>query len=146
MPQFFPAKYTDEEAVAAAKADADIADAIARLGYVDRGDPAAYDFGIGDLTVGEGWQKLDLSGIVPAGAKAVELRVAMKDNVAGSYMYLRKYGNVNSRNAAFLSTQVANLDINFSVMVTCNISRWIAYLIPDITFITLNIVVRGWFV
>ncbi|GAH71411.1 unnamed protein product, partial [marine sediment metagenome] len=40
-------------------------------GFVDRGDPAAYDYAKEDLTIDGAWHDMDLSGIVSEFAKAV---------------------------------------------------------------------------
>ena len=112
--------------------------------FYDRGDPVgAYDFIETDLKINSAWQAMDLSSIVPAGAKAVCLMVRMIDNLPGKAIFFRKYGNVGVRNYSILFTQVANITVAADMIVACDQNRIIEYYAEtgiDIFYIT----VKGW--
>jgi hypothetical protein len=113
--------------------------------YVDRGDPNAWDYIVGNFTRDNVWHELNLSSIVPAGAAAALIRVAVEATAAGKYFSLRKNGNANVFNMATLATQVANVVYRDSFIVSLDTERKIEYLVTDTTVTTINFVVRGWF-
>jgi hypothetical protein len=114
--------------------------------YVDRGDPATYDFDLSSLITDGAWHDLNLSSIVPAGAKAVHLRVEISDDVPNSVVRFRKNGNTNIHNAGVLKTQVANQEIDKDIIVSCDANRIIEYLATNTTWTGIWIWVRGWFI
>ena len=117
-----------------------------RADYVDRGDPAAYDFTKNDFTTDGTWQDLDLSTIVPAGAKAVHVLVVQSDDAAFSTFYMREKGNSNTYNKDALVTQVANVSIAASFLVTCDADRTVQYQAANLSWTALSMVVRGWII
>jgi len=114
--------------------------------YVDRGDPAAFDFTLANFTTDGSWRDLNLSAIVTdATATVVHLRVGIKNPSAGQGFYLRKNGNSNSVSISGLSTQVATLYINnMDVWVQMDANRIIEYLAPNASWNNLDIVIKGW--
>ena len=114
------------------------------LRYVDRGDPAAADKVKANLTCDSTWRDWDLSGIVPAGASAVLIRVYMqRDDAAGSLL-LRKKGNSNSFNVGGVTHGEAGT-INWGeITVACNANRVIQYFGIGATWTALNLTVAGW--
>lgn len=122
----------------------DIYDKALNQGFVDRGDPSGWDYQVSDLTTDNTWRDLDLSLIVPEGAKAVLLSVAIKDAVADSWVSFRKNGNTNNYNLNAFRTQVANIQIRQTLIVACDTDRKIEYKGKNLTFTTLNILVIGW--
>jgi len=112
--------------------------------FYDRGDPNADDYGVGDFTTDNTWNDLDLSSIVPVGAKAVLFRLILKDNATGSSMWFRENGNANTRNAAGMNTQVADVEIRGEIIVACDTDRVIEYKGSNLTFTQLDLTVRGW--
>lgn len=111
-------------------------------GYVDRGDPAGVDKIVGDFTLDGNWHDLDLSGIVPAGTKAVYLTVTLAA-VAGNYIYFRKNGNVNTANVLGISSVVLAATMG-SFVVPCDSSRVIEY--AGAAAALCNLVVSGYFI
>lgn len=112
--------------------------------FADRGDPAANDYAVADLTTDGAWHDLDLSSIVPAGAKAVLLYVQILDNAASSLIVFRKNGIANSANAGVVSMQVANITNRADIIVACDTNRVIEYLATNTTWTSIGICVRGW--
>ena len=117
----------------------------AMTSYVDRGDPNAWDYVVGDFTRDNVWHELDLSAIVPAGATAVLVRVAVESSPAPKYFNLRKNGNANVFNITTLATQVAGIPFRDTFIVSVDAERIIEYLVTDTTVTTINFVIRGWF-
>lgn len=113
--------------------------------FYDRGDPATLDFDETDLTTDETWRDLDLSSIVPNGARAVVLHVSIVDDAADSYLIFRKNGNSNEWNRSRIRTQVANIAFGTDLIVPCDSNRVIEYFGKNLTFTTIIIVVKGWF-
>lgn len=113
-------------------------------GYHDRGDPASVDFQVGDLVTDGTWRDLDLSSIVPVGATAVSLKVALQDDAVNSAVLFRKNGNSNIFTSPAIDTQVANVTIRSNLIVSCDTNRIIEYNASNLTFTTINITVLGW--
>jgi len=114
--------------------------------YVDRVDPASDDFTLGDLTTDGAWHELDLGGIVPVGAHAVNMIVSVSDNLANQAFTLRKNGNINSKNRLKVNTQVSNIPQYAVGMVACDNNRKIEYTAANTTWGVIRIVVGGWLI
>lgn len=113
-------------------------------GFTDRGDPAAYDFTVGDFTTDATWRTLDLSSIVPAGAKAVSMHIKLKDELLSSAMNFRKNGNAEEYNTSTLRIQSTNVTNDLDLVVACDVNRIIEYYGSDLTFTTINLTIKGW--
>jgi hypothetical protein len=116
------------------------------VGFVDRGDPTAYDFTLASLTTDNTWRDLDLSVIVPSNSKAVALMVEVNDDAVGSYIGFRKNGNTSSYNSVYTYTQVSGVLDSNVVIVFCDSNRIIEYIASNTTFTAINISVIGWFI
>ena len=115
-------------------------------GYIDRGDPTGYDFALGDFTTDGNWHDLDLSSIVPAGAKAVVLRVVIQDDAVASVVSFRKNGNANNYSMLTTRTQVADIVLDGNYIVPCDTGRVIEYKTTATTLSLLAVTIIGWFV
>lgn len=118
---------------------------VGRVNYVDRGDPSAFDFTQATLTINAAWHDLDLSSIVPAGAKAVHLAVWVNDNATYQECHIRSKGNVNEISVLTARTQVANIDSSIEGIVAVGATRVVQYLVDTGTNFVL-ILVKGWFI
>ena len=116
------------------------------VNLVDRGDPAAFDFSVNDLSTDGDWHDLDLSSIVPEGTVAVKVAVGIEDDAAGSAFSLRKNGNSNTINRFRIITQDAGDIMVGSDIVFCDENRVIEYLATSTTWTTINIAVTGWII
>ena len=114
--------------------------------FVDRGDPAGYDWVVGSLTTNGTWHDLDCSSIVPVGAKAILFQATIKDDLEGQALYLRKNGNSNSANTSKIETQVGNLNNTANLISFCDSDRKIEYQAANTTWSVINIVIKGWWV
>lgn len=111
--------------------------------FIDRGDPAAVDWTQADLTMDSTWRDLDLSAIVPAGAKLVLLRVNVFDAAASLEMIFRKNGNSNARNVGRIRMPAAGKTEVVDIDVACDVNRVIEYN-SDPGFDSVSITVGGW--
>jgi hypothetical protein len=113
-------------------------------GFIDRGDPSTYDKTLVDLTTDGVYHDLDLSAIVPIGAKLILLRIFILDDAVASQLRFRKNGNSNGYNASYIKTQVANVELDADMLVSCDSSRIIEYITTNTTFTGIGITVAGW--
>ena len=112
--------------------------------YVDRGDPAAWDFIKTDLTLNGTWQELDLSAIVPVGVTEVFMHVGIDNASANKTFELRKNGRANAISVVLMRTQVADLTIFNDFLISCDADRKIEYKAVDVVWTSIYIVVTGW--
>lgn len=112
--------------------------------YVDRGDPANYDFDKTDLTTDGAWHELDLSAIITEQAKAVLIAVATKGGATGWNIVLKKNGNSNNINHASVQTKLVATTENGSIIVSPDIDRKIEYRIDNQAWTLIKMGVRGW--
>lgn len=112
--------------------------------FVDRGDPAAVDFVKTDLTRNGTWQTLDLSSIIPPAAKGVLLKARIQAAPVGNRIRFRKKGNTNEKNTLSYPTLAANIIHRPDGVCAVNSNSEIEYNADNITWTTLDLVVRGW--
>lgn len=110
----------------------------------DMGDPGAATFVTADFTCDNAWHDLNLSAIVPAGTKAVFMRVLITDLSIGNFLRFRKNGNSNAITSPAARTQVANVTFEApSILVFCDTNRVIEYL-GNSAFDDIVVVITGW--
>ena len=112
--------------------------------FVDRGDPASYDFVKTDLTIDGAWHDLDLSAIVPAGAAAVHIMGHVEGANVNWNIIFRKKGNTNEINHGAFSTLRAGVERHRSSITAIDVNRVIQYKADNVAWTTLDLVVRGW--
>jgi len=113
--------------------------------FVDRGDPLAWDFTVGDFTDDNAWHDLDLSSIVPAGATSVLVKVNLESLQIEKKFELRRKDNASGYNTLAIWTQFSNVRIGGVFLVPCNANRVIQYLANPATWSLINVNVNGWF-
>lgn len=113
--------------------------------YVDRGDPAAYDFTQATLTQDNAWHDLDLSAIVPAGTRAVNLNLRGRHSSTGKELLFRANGNVNYHNASGLRTVVGSLYLYNEITIALDSNRIIEYKAMSPNWTNISISVKGWY-
>lgn len=111
---------------------------------VDRGDPAAFDWAVGDFTTDGTWRDLDCSSIVPVGARFIVFKITLADDAVVSVFRMRKNGNTNSINTFNIFSHVANQAVTLTGKVACDSNRIVEYMGDNLTFTTLNVVITGW--
>ena len=113
--------------------------------FVDRGDPAGSDWTQAGLTMDNAWHDLDMSGVVPAGTKAVLVRICTKSAGVGDYLQIRKKGNANALNVITCKTIVAAVQQWVDGTVFCNGDRKVQYL-ASVAFTNILITIGGWWI
>ena len=112
--------------------------------FIDRGDPIGWDFVIPSWTTNGLWHSLNLSAIVPAGAKAVLLQTEVQSMGATDKIRFRELGNANQINMATCETLRAGIIRSEMKIVASSADRKIQYMADNIAWITINCTVRGW--
>jgi len=112
--------------------------------YVHRGDPAAYDFAVGDFTTDGTWRDLDLSAIIPTIATCILMEIEVTSPTAGKEFRFRKNGQTNAINHWDSEVTVGNQHQSAMAIVAVGTDRIVEYKIDSATYNTLNVVVRGW--
>jgi len=112
--------------------------------FVNRGDPASYDFDENDLMPGGSWVDLDLSGIVPEGAEAVLLMVLAIPSGVGKMIKFRKNGNAENKAIAKMISQVTSVEFAAELIVPLDDDRKIEVLASIVGFDVIAISVVGW--
>jgi len=113
--------------------------------YTDRGDVSSVDFDQGDLTLNENWHDLDLSSIIPAGTKSVNLLIQINWGSTGRALVLRKNGNTNAKNVMRCWQQVASSAITYHGIVSVDENRKIEYW-GHASPISIEITILSWFI
>jgi hypothetical protein len=113
--------------------------------FVDRGDPAVVDYDQTTLTSDGNYHDLDLSGVVPVGAKAVMLAIWYKHTIPGSYMRFRQNGNSYAVNCVDVTAQVNGIYFSTELIIQCDANRVIEY-VSSSSPVGINVVVMGWFI
>ena len=112
--------------------------------YVDRGDPATYDYAKENLTINGTWQVLNLAALVPAGAKAVFIIGHLEGAGVDWKIAFRKKGNTNEVNHGGMETLRANVERHRSSVVAIDTDRVIQYKADNQAWVTLSLAIRGW--
>lgn len=112
--------------------------------FVDRGDPAAYDYAKEDLTIDGAWHDLDLSAIVPEKAKAVFIAGHLQGNAVDWKIAFRKNGNVNEIVHGGMETLRAGVERHRSSTIALDGDRKIEYNADNQAWTTLDLVIKGW--
>jgi hypothetical protein len=112
-------------------------------GFVERDGTTANDFDTGAFTTDGTWRDLNLSAIVPAGARAVLLDLTIRDEVVGATVALRKNGST-STNTFNLRVQVNGAYVGGMVIVGCDANRIVEYNAYNTTWLLVAMTVRGW--
>jgi len=113
-------------------------------GYVDRGDPATYDYDKEDLTIDGAWHDLDLSGIVGEFAKAVFIVAHLQGAAVDWAIMFRKNGNANDIVHGGMETLRAGVKRHRSSIVALDADRKIEYKADNENWDTLDLAVKGW--
>lgn len=112
--------------------------------FIDRGDPAAYDYAKEDLTIDGAWHDMDLSGIVSAKAKAVFIIGHLQGAAVDWKISFRKNGNVNEVAHGGMETLRAGIERHRSSIVALDDDRKIEYKVDDENWDILDLAVKGW--
>lgn len=111
--------------------------------YVDRGDPAGEDKNQTTLTGDGAWHQVNLSAIVPAAAKFIQVKIdSQHATTAGKIFAVRKKGNANGFNVVMTRSQVAGVTNEVCGFLTIGADGIIEYYLDAAT--TCSLTVMGW--
>jgi hypothetical protein len=114
-------------------------------GYVNRGSTNNYDFLKTDLTIDGLEHTIDMSGLIPAGAKAVQLAVVYDNNTVGQYFSLQTATGILEKNKIFFPVHVASQAHWLEDLLALPTDRILYYYASNAgTWGSLSIVIRGW--
>lgn len=112
--------------------------------FVDRGDPAAYDWAKTDLTTDGAWHDLDISSIVPKSAKAILIIGHLVGNGVDWTIRFKKYGQTNDINLGCMETIRAMVDRRRMMICAVDSNQKVQYKIDNKAWSTLELAIRGW--
>lgn len=114
------------------------------LKYVARSDVNAYDASQATLTLDGAFHTLDLSSIIPATAKLVNLRIRAANAATGKHFIIVPHGQVNSYVKMDASIIVVNLAHEQTGIVPCT-GQVVDYKADAVAWVAIGVVVLGWF-
>ena len=113
--------------------------------WYSRNDPVNEDFAQGVFTKDGTWYDLDLSGIIGKGVKLVMLGVyALTVGNTGGF-HVRTNGNANEQNVSACYTQADSFNYGRDMWVVTDADGKIEYKAENVTWVGLDVTVRGWF-
>jgi hypothetical protein len=118
---------------------------LAKIGFVDRGDPSSGDWAVGDLTMDGTWNDLDCSSVVPENAVAIIFRVNVVDATVNKALALRKNGNSNAIAIQAVRTQIADQANDACMIIACDANRVVEYKGDSGLSDVAGISITGWF-
>ena len=95
--------------------------------YTPRNNPTNWDFQLSDFTLDASWNDLDLSSIVPSGAKAAIISVAIRSSTINEYLILRPNGDTGGYGRHIWRTQVADISCESTATVSLDANQVIEY-------------------
>jgi len=117
-----------------------------RVNIVHRGTMETQDFTYSDFDFSAGFHTLDMSSVVPVGAKFVFFLVNMVSPTVGRYFLCRHPGDTGQWNSGVLFAQVVDQAIRKTMLCGLNAAREIEYMIHADGFSTFDITVRAWLI
>lgn len=117
-----------------------------KMTFVDRGNFSGTDFYQGDFTRDETWYDLDLSDIIPAGAKAVLVCIKMGASATGAQVKFRTKGYADEGNMVHIIVAEANVNEYNEVWIIPDSDGIISYAIWPTSGLYLNLFIRGWLI
>ena len=111
---------------------------------VDRGSTPHYDFYRDDFTIDGSFHELDLSEIVPEGAKSVLISVQGTASTDNAFAFFAKPPGTGNENIGtlILPTRLELIVVNISVALSDD--RKISYRIDSTTWYNLQLIIRAW--
>jgi len=116
----------------------------AGMKFINRGDPAGWDFDKNDFTCDSSWHALSLASIVPANTKIVEIGIEAQRPDTSRLIQFCTAGYTNRVNASWLYMAVAGQFFTDKVSIYMGGSNIIDYKADNGVYTSLNMVVCGW--
>lgn len=110
---------------------------------LDRGDPNASDFAVGDFTQDTNWYTLVLGAPEGIRFKYYHFILAYTAGGGGGSIQFRKKGNSNSFNITVINAGPGQADMSPDMWVACNADHEIEYNVTMGNFTQLDLTIRG---
>ena len=114
--------------------------------WIDRGHLAAPDFELADFTRDGAWYELDLSGIIPKNAVAVDVRITCRETTADTQCLLSTDGAIGEYNTINAWTQSTTSYLCIMGLLTPTTDQKISYKFATGTWGFIECVIRGWWI
>jgi homoserine acetyltransferase len=108
-------------------------------------DQQSYDFTLSDFTRDYQYHDLDLSGIIPAGTKAVLLWGAFKSDTADCEGSFAQSGHTGEYLKSIRFEPVANIGCNIDCLMPVNTDRKIRYRFSNVNYLYINLNIVAYF-
>jgi len=112
--------------------------------FVDRGDNTSYDFMSGDFIKDNAWHEFDVSGIVPANAKAVLFATMVLCTATMKSFAIKKADNHYNINKSFVFSTVAGVLQSADWVCPIGPDGKLKYFVSPATWSTINLTIKGW--
>jgi len=114
--------------------------------YVWRGEQNDCDWDQTTLILDSAFHELDLGGIIPAGASAVNMFARVKNPTVGFNVkfQMKKQGAIHTQYTCILRPQVADIWIGGLYPIKLSDDRKIEYNARSLTLCEVKLVIRGW--
>jgi hypothetical protein len=100
----------------------------------------------GSFKTDGGTYQLDMSSIIPTGAKAVAFTLDILSSTVGHYFQMRKNGQSNWYNRIVLRTQAINTDNDSNAAIGCSSNRIFDYSSLNAEYTLIGIGIIGWWI
>ena len=119
-----------------------------KIQMIKKPDQQTYDFTVGDFTTsGEfEYHDLDLSVLIPAGAKMVTLWGAFKGDAADTEGSFAQYGHTGAYLKMTFFQPVANIGCAINCDIPVGPDRKIKYRFSDVNYSYINLSVVSWWI
>lgn len=115
-----------------------------KAAYIDRGTHPASDFVLGDLVVDGVFHDLDLSSIVPVGAKGVNIHIPAKSTVITDVFYLKPKSHPVTFASCTIRPQIANHITCIRRAFAIDSDRIMEYRFTGVGWNYIRLTVKGW--
>lgn len=117
----------------------------AGIQFVDRGSLDVDDFVKEDLTEDGNWHDMDLSGIVGAGRRLVQIYAQCNTDGSPYYAGFRTKGHTGTQNRYLEYNVVGAKTMCFDTWIYTDANGFVQYRFQPTTWTIINIAIRGWF-
>ena len=115
------------------------------LTFVPRTPSGAWDFSTGSFTADSAWHSLDVSSIVPSGAKLALVHAGAVSGSAGSVFFVAPYGFTGAAGYLSLHCSVAGREIDGTCFIAMDSNQKLNYYCnPAVS--TRVIAILGWWI
>ncbi len=112
--------------------------------YKERAD-VDWDLREGSMICDGAWHDWDISGIVPANATHVQVKLYVYDNLVDRNLYVRTKGRTEASSSVMVGTQAANIPTFICGIIKIGTDTKLEYCATNDTFTEIRAVIMGWF-